>query len=591
MLQGKGGDLESGKENQSAVRRSRALALNYFLPLLFFSPLTFANGNPTDLEPAEAKWHVAGFKEEIFFKYVNESKCTGSAQLFYSCAQALSILANEADDDWVLVPDSARQNAKDFPQTRFLRVSQVEEKDLIYREDLSLSAAIERKKGIKAAFEALYQKSPKKKLWQDYSVLYSNVIAQVQEEKKAYAWAKALNMGYFPYSTRDGKTNISVSPSDDLDGISNSLNMKIKEYVGLGVRVSGFYDGVGFPISPVPRADEKFFFQPNDVVTHVDGVSVFSKLDPIKVFNLMLGKPGTTVKVTLKRRGEQLTLDVPRTGVSAKSFYDLDEIVEGSKFKVVRIHKFDRSTEFSLYLALSEILEEEDELYNGLVIDLRNNPGGNFYQLRKSLSLFLPTQEIAHSRDFETLEKSGVVSTNSHNAIFHKSKVPVVVLIDGYSASASEFFSGVIQMAGIGIIMGQQSFGKGSIQSPTSDHHGLPQIFTLNMTEKVYYFANGFSPQGQGVTPDIKVGLFPGLEEASFEREADRHPDFKIPKLANKWGNTPYPHMAELKFCYADNKRGMHLYEKYENFEYQIASAFHALECMNQINEKRVASH
>ena len=209
----------------------------------------------------------------------------------------------------------------------------------------------------------------------------------------------------------------------------------------------------------------------------------------------MRGKVGTDIKLTVRREGEaeELIYNITRDIIQIRS---VRHRVEG-KSGYVRITTFNQNTEDGLKDAIDDIQDELGNSMNGLVLDLRNNPGG------------LLDQAIAVSDAF--LDKGEIVSTRGRNEKDTKRDnatggdiidgLPIVVLINGGSASASEIVAGALQDHRRAIILGTQSFGKGSVQTVIP----LPGHGAMRLTTARYYTPSGRSIQAKGIEPDIIV--------------------------------------------------------------------------------------
>ncbi len=268
------------------------------------------------------------------------------------------------------------------------------------------------------------------------------------------------------------------------------------EFGGLGIEVTqeeGFVKVVS-PIDDTP-ADEAGI-EAGDFITHVDGESILG-LTLDKAVDLMRGPVGSEIVITVVREGEQEPFDVTiirdtikLTAVRART--------EGTSV-VLRVTTFNDQTYPNLEAGLKEQIEEAGgiEKVNGVVLDLRNNPGGLLTQAIKVSDAFLNEGEIVSTRGRDPGEGERFNATAGD---LTEGK-PIVVLINGGSASASEIVAGALQDHRRAIVVGTKSFGKGSVQTVMP----LRGDGAMRLTTSRYYTPSGRSIQALGVSPDIIV--------------------------------------------------------------------------------------
>jgi|UPI00054F2A8E carboxyl-terminal processing protease len=276
------------------------------------------------------------------------------------------------------------------------------------------------------------------------------------------------------------------------------------EFGGLGIEVT-MQDGLIKVVSPMddtPAA--KAGMQPNDLISHIDGDPVLG-LSLNQAVDKMRGEIGSSITLTVIR-GSQDPFDVTmkRAVITLKS---VRWEMEPNNIGYIRITSFSEQTDSGLKSAIAAVKSASKGNLTGLVLDLRNNPGG------------LLDQAIAVSDDF--LDKGEIVSTrgrnpddgqrwNAESGDLMDGK-PVIVLINGGSASASEIVSGALQDHHRAILMGTKSFGKGSVQSIIP----IPNHGAIRLTTARYYTPSGRSIQAKGIDPDIQV------EPAKIETQDD----------------------------------------------------------------------
>lgn len=265
------------------------------------------------------------------------------------------------------------------------------------------------------------------------------------------------------------------------------------EFGGLGIEV-GMEDGfvrVVAPIDDTPAA--KAGMQTGDLIIRLDDTPVkgLSLNDAVK---LMRGKPGSNLRLTVIREGEDkpLTIDIKRAVIKTTSVRNrmLDD-----DYGYVRISNFQTKTSSDLRKAVRTLQEEAGGSLRGLVLDLRNNPGGVLSGAVGVSDAFLEDGMIVYTDGRE--EDSQLRYDATSGDILEGA--PLVVLVNGGSASASEIVAGAMQDHGRAVVLGTKTFGKGSVQTIQD----LPAGGAVKLTTSRYFTPNGRSIQALGIEPDI----------------------------------------------------------------------------------------
>ncbi len=294
------------------------------------------------------------------------------------------------------------------------------------------------------------------------------------------------------------------------------------EYGGLGLQVTTEQDAVKviapFKDTPADRAGVK----PGDYITHLDGKLIIGQpLD--ESVKMMKGTPGTNITLSIIREGRDKPFDVTIT----REIIDLKPVTWEVKDNVgiITVSSFSDDTGRDVASAIKGIESELGGKPNGIVIDLRSNPGGLLGEAVRMSDVFLDKGVIVSQKGRRPRESATYSARKGDLA----AGIPVIVLIDAGSASASEIVAGALQDHHRAIVMGEQSFGKGSVQSVLP----LTQTTGLRLTTARYYTPSGKSVQEGGIKPDIRV---PQLSDPDYKtrprfREVDlsRH-------LANEKG-------------------------------------------------------
>ena len=265
------------------------------------------------------------------------------------------------------------------------------------------------------------------------------------------------------------------------------------EFGGLGIEV-GMEDGfvkVVAPIDDTPAA--KAGMQTGDLIIRLDDTPVkgLSLNDAVK---LMRGKPGSTLVLTVIREGEDrpLTIDIERAVIKTTSVRNrmLDD-----DYGYLRISNFQTKTTTDMLKSIREMKKEAGGSLKGLVLDLRNNPGGVLSGAVGVSDAFLEDGMIVYTDGRESDSQLRYDATGGDVL----DGAPLVVLVNGGSASASEIVAGAVQDHGRGIVLGTKTFGKGSVQTIQD----LPAGGAVKLTTSRYYTPNGRSIQALGIAPDI----------------------------------------------------------------------------------------
>ena len=265
------------------------------------------------------------------------------------------------------------------------------------------------------------------------------------------------------------------------------------EFGGLGIQVTmeGGFVKVISPIDDTPAF--RAGIESGDVITHLDGESV-QGLTLTQAVDRMRGKVGSDIRLSLVREGrEPFDVTITRSVIKITS---VKSRVEG-KIGYVRITSFNEQTDKGLERAITKIKDEVGDELQGIVLDLRNNPGGLLDQAIAVSDSFLDRGEIVSTRSRKPEDTQRFNARTGDLA----SGLPVVVLINSGSASASEIVAGALQDHSRAVILGTKSFGKGSVQTimPLSGNGAM------RLTTARYYTPSGRSIQAKGVEPDIFV--------------------------------------------------------------------------------------
>jgi len=276
------------------------------------------------------------------------------------------------------------------------------------------------------------------------------------------------------------------------------------KFGGLGIEIT-MEEGFVKVISPIEDTPAfKAGVLAGDYIIQIDDTPVFG-LTLNEAVELMRGEKGSAITITISRAGlEPFEINIVRDFIKIRSVKH--EIYDDIGY--LRITSFTEQTEEGLIKSINQIKKDLNEKERGYVLDLRSNPGGLLTQAVKVTDIFLQRGEIVSTRG---REKKDITRYRAKNKDETNSK-PLVVLINGGSASASEIVAGALQDHRRAIIIGTQSFGKGSVQTIIPfQKSNSEQMSGIRLTTARYYTPSGKSIQGMGITPDIII------EQGEFE--------------------------------------------------------------------------
>jgi len=338
------------------------------------------------------------------------------------------------------------------------------------------------------------------------------------------------------------------------------------EFGGLGIEVTmenGFVKVVS-PIDDTPA--HRAGVQPGDFITHLDGESIIG-LTLNQAVEKMRGPVKTDLNLTIRREGsDAFDLTITRDVIKIQSVRSRVEDNVG----YLRITTFNQQTMPGLKKAMAAVKAEAGSELRGYIVDLRNNPGGLLDQAIEVSDAFINQGEIVSTRGREVDDSQRFNASAGDMA----DGLPVVVLINGGSASASEIVAGALQDHGRAIIMGTRSFGKGSVQTIIP----LGVSGAMRLTTARYFTPSGRSIQALGIDPDIIV------EAATVEqseparagrREADLRGALENPNEANGVGEK-------------EDEEDTHALSEATEQDYQLARAFDLLRGLALYNQRVV---
>lgn len=398
--------------------------------------------------------------------------------------------------------------------------------------------------------------------------LFVSPHPEIEEELTAAAWISFLKTKFDPHTR--------IVPVQSLQKLTE-LSSQTKASIGVSMDINEF----GVFLGPQPKSPaEQAGVLPGDRLVALEGKPVirFSSNDLETLFQKRLGKE---VRLTVNRGGSVLDFKVRPTETNKPDFSS-SVIQDGDrKWSYLKLGFFPVGGSHQGCEAIATSLKESAQM-SGTILDLRGNPGGAIDEAKCIASHFLGAGKLVSQILPSSYKKPIPLVTQTEKL----SDAPLVVLVDNKSASASELLSGTLQEHGRAVIVGDQTYGKGSFQSviPLSDFEGV----NLVKTEGLYYLPSGRSPQLVGVTPDFRVLSKPGIsQEVSRNlREVDSGSN---PLPANVGVNSVHlsNELRKVESCVHTKGRALSRFQQEKkkkiNADYQLLFAQDVLNCFENL--------
>lgn len=346
--------------------------------------------------------------------------------------------------------------------------------------------------------EAVSQET-KEKLSGIQALIQKEYIGEVDEDALqtgiCQGYVGALGDPYSAYYDEEQTSALMETTQGEYGGIGVVLTQNLD--TGITTASSVYED------SPAMKAGMK----DGDIIYQVEGRDV-SGMDLEEISGNIKGEKGTTVEITVLRGEdrEEVTLTITRDTIQAETVKT--RMLE-DEIGYLAISEFDSVTLEQYKEGLAELKAQGME---GLIVDLRGNPGGNLDTVCEILDLMLPEGLIVYTEDKDG-NRQEFTSDEAQEV-----QVPLAVLVDGNSASASEIYAGAIQDYGIGQIVGTKTYGKGVVQTI----YDLKDGTSLKLTVAEYFTPNGRDIDGEGITPDVEVAYQRDENDPEADNQLDR---------------------------------------------------------------------
>jgi len=318
------------------------------------------------------------------------------------------------------------------------------------------------------------------------SILQENYVEEIDTKSAVNGAIKGLLFSLDPHS--------SYLPPESFKELQDETKGSFSG-IGIEVTIKNDFLTIVSPIADTPA--DKAGLKANDIILEINGEKT-KNMSPYEAIEKLRGPSGSEVSISIYREGwddlKKMTLkreDIPIQSVRAEF------LSPGVVYS--RITKFQSHTANDFKAKLQEL--KSKQLINGLILDLRNNPGGLLHQAVSVADIFIDKGKIVYTKG-RRADQNTVFSAHADG---EKRQYPLVVLVNEGSASAAEIVAGALQAHKRGIIVGTQTFGKGSVQTIIP----LPDGAGLRMTTATYYTPDDRSIQALGITPDVEVPFVP----------------------------------------------------------------------------------
>lgn len=372
--------------------------------------------------------------------------------------------------------------------------------------------------------------------------LFSEVLAHVQQEHLETPETKELIEGAINGMLRK------LDPySQFISDYSEFRTQNYGNYGGLGMMIGIREDKltVVTPFKDNPAALAGV--QNGDVISHIEGEStaVMSVTDAV---NLLRGEPGTPVSITITREGESASIEVTITREVIR-IPSVEPSIIGNKIGYIKINQFLQTTANDVDNAL---LEFKTQNVRGVILDLRSNPGGLLSSAVDIASDFLePDQLVVYSQG---LEKRDDFRAKGEKRV----DFPLIVLVDGGSASASEIVAGAVKDHGRGLVMGSRTFGKASVQRLLPLNNSKAAV---KLTVASYYTPSGVDIDKVGIMPDVESPWFSRSEQRMHLKLRDHE---KLKTFIEENGNDVLEKLATAEDAPRDDRHAAKLLRSYQ---------------------------
>jgi|GEM_PF-6280183 len=575
---------------QSKVESSSLLSLlnvntDEFLPPVLES-LSETSGKKRN---NQSIWHETGlYFDYLHKKLINDLKCHQDEESFVACATALGSVAQYSEKEmrmlrWVPIslykehPDLFGKPEDEADLGVLVEVKPHLEKTI--EETVRYFNQID--KSIRNAFIKQFHALEQQQSTIDFNQLFEETKKkrvlphpEFEEDLTASTWVAFLHAKFDPHTR--------IIPKKSFEKLKTISKGLANSGIGVGMHSTGF----GIFLNPNPYSPAELAgVHSGDRLIAIDYRPLI--YEPVfEIENVLSGPVHQPVVLTLSRAGKVFNLIVDRKEIDRAKFSSNIIQDEDTQYGYLKLGFFPAGEDHAGCKAVrSALLEFPMEKMTGVILDLRGNPGGGMDEATCIASLFLgPDHVISQVKNPENGNLIQMTTTAQKIT-----KAPLVVIVDGGSASSAEILSGALQEHGRGVIIGDQTFGKGNFQSVTQ-LQDFDQLRLIH-TEGLYYLASGRSPQLVGITPDIKVLSHPKIDHEPIRelREEDSGTN-PIPTKEAFFVSPQRENIEKMSHCVHDQgraeKRYFQMTQKDKKVDYPLIYAQEVLDCSKKLGIK-----
>jgi carboxyl-terminal processing protease len=548
------------------------------LALVGLWAITVSEVGSTESSP-ESPWRGSGIDFGFIDERLNNRACARTQHDFLSCVGAVQQILDVHGQDLHLIPvsDVTRSRPSLRVVERFGAAAVVEDRSLRVRSEGN-------------ALEVMRTRTHRMLRWRDppardlreevdFSAMREWLHAKIIDQERREEFAAAAVNGYL--GATDAHARIApagLAPGDPArsPGASSTGAPNKLVYNGVGAAIQPMLDAALVTAvlreGPAARASLRV----HDFILAVDGASTMG-LSTEELVGKLRGQRSTPVTLTVKRQDAILEVPIVRDAVTVENVVSSAFIDRGWQFAYLRIDSFlppDTCVEVR-----RELDQRLRPTLNGLVLDLRDNTGGLIDQAVCVADLFLPEGEVVlEVREVGATDKPQPIRSRKPAQV----RVPIVTLVNSITGSASEVLAGALQDHGRALIVGERTFGKGTVQKarPWQGRRSIMEFFTAAR----YYRPSGVGVQLIGIEPDIEVRERPGPETPGriVLREGDLFPT-ALPREPEIWQHPNPERAAALRECADEDGLARHRLRRDEEqdraTDYPLAVAQDALVC------------